>query len=472
MFDSDAVVQLDQVLAHDERRLHQQPAHADGVGLVLLDRADHLVDADLDPEVDHLVPVVGQDDVDEVLADVVHVALDRGQHHGALAPLVRLLHVGLQEGDRGLHGLGRLQHEGQLHLARGEAFPHDLHALEEDVVHDGERLGARLERLGQVALQPVAVAVDDALGQPPVDGPVEVLVGRARVDLDALEEPQQLLQGVVAVGAPVVDQVEADLLDPVVDAGEREDLGGVHDGRVQAGLHALVQVDRVEHLAGGRVEAEGHVGEPEDGGDARQLRLDGADALQRLDPVLAALLHARGQRQGERVEEEVLGGQAVALHRDVADVAGGAQLPLGRAGLALLVDAGADDGGPELAGEPEERVEPGAGLVALLQVDRVEDGPPADPRQRGAHHRALGGVDHERHARLRAEAARHVGHVGHAVGARVVDADVDEVRALLDLVAGHGHAGVPVRRRASPRGRPASRWRWCARRRRGRRCPA
>ena len=35
-------------------------------------------------------------------------------------------------------------------------------------------------------------------------------------------------------------------------------------------------------------------------------------------------------------------------------------------------------------------------------------------------------------------------HVGHAVGAGVVDADVDHVRALFDLVAGHGHAGVPV----------------------------
>ena len=142
------------------------------------------------------------------------------------------------------------------------------------------------------------------------------------------------------------------------------------------------------------------------------------DALDRLDPVLAALLHAGRQRQGERVEEEVLGREAVALDGDVADVAGRPQLPLRRAGLALLVDAGADDRGPELAGQPQERVEPGARLVALLEVDRVEDRAAADPLQRGAHHRALGRVDHERHARLRAEAAGHLGHVGHAVGAR------------------------------------------------------
>ena len=132
-----ALVQLDEVLAHDERRLHQQAAHADGVGLVLLDRGDHLVDADLDAEVDHLVAVVGEDDVDQVLADVVDVALHGGEHDGALAALVRLLHVRLEEGDRRLHRLGRLQHEGQLHLARGEELAHHLHALQQDVVDDG-----------------------------------------------------------------------------------------------------------------------------------------------------------------------------------------------------------------------------------------------------------------------------------------------------------------------------------------------
>ena len=39
----------------------------------------------LDAEVDDGVAVVGQDDVDEVLADVVDVALDGGEHDGALA---------------------------------------------------------------------------------------------------------------------------------------------------------------------------------------------------------------------------------------------------------------------------------------------------------------------------------------------------------------------------------------------------
>ena len=138
-----AAVELLEVVAHDQGRLDQQAAHADGVGARLLEGADHVGDAHLDPEVLHRVAVVGEDDVDQVLADVVDVALDRGQHHDALAALVGLLHVGLEVGDGRLHGLGRAEHEGQLHLAGGEQLAHRLHAGQEEVVDDDQRRCAR-----------------------------------------------------------------------------------------------------------------------------------------------------------------------------------------------------------------------------------------------------------------------------------------------------------------------------------------
>src|SRR5580704_10089316 len=46
---------------------------------------------------------------------------------------------------------------------------------------------------------------------------------------------------------------------------------------------------------------------------------------------------------------------------------------------------------------------------------------------------------------LGGKSGHHLLHVGDTVGAGVVHADVDEVGALLDLVASHGHTGVPVR---------------------------
>ena len=80
-----ARVQLGQVVPHDHGGLHQQPGHPDDVGAVLAGRLEDGRDRLLDADVDHVVAIVGQDDVDQVLADVVHVALDRGQHDPALA---------------------------------------------------------------------------------------------------------------------------------------------------------------------------------------------------------------------------------------------------------------------------------------------------------------------------------------------------------------------------------------------------
>ena len=94
----------------------------------------------LDAEIDDLVAVVGEDDVDEVLADVVDVALDRGEHDRAL--LLRaglLLHLRLEIGDGGLHDSGGIEHGRQLHLARAEQVADGLHAVEQDGVDQVER---------------------------------------------------------------------------------------------------------------------------------------------------------------------------------------------------------------------------------------------------------------------------------------------------------------------------------------------
>ena len=60
--------------------LTSKSGKADGIGLVLAERLDQLIGGHLDPEVDHVVAVVAEDDLDQILADVVDVALDRGQH--------------------------------------------------------------------------------------------------------------------------------------------------------------------------------------------------------------------------------------------------------------------------------------------------------------------------------------------------------------------------------------------------------
>jgi len=77
---------------------------------------------DHDAEVDHLVIIAGENDADDVLADVVHVALDGGEQHLALRLLVAgallfLLHEGQEPGDRLLH------HAGAFHDLRRNILP-------------------------------------------------------------------------------------------------------------------------------------------------------------------------------------------------------------------------------------------------------------------------------------------------------------------------------------------------------------
>jgi hypothetical protein len=233
-----------EVLLHDDGALDEQAAHADRVGLVLAGGGEDRVERLLDAEVDDRVAVVAEDDVDEVLADVVDVALDGGEHHAALARAGGARQVGLEVADGRLHGLGGLEHERELHLAGAEQLADDAHAVEQDVVDDVEG-GVGLQGLVEEGLDADLVAVDDAafdlLGERE-DG----LLGLVHVDLLGAGEPvDEGEQRVVAVAAAVVDQVAGDLQVVLAELVGRDDLLGVEDRRVEAVLAGLGQVDRV-----------------------------------------------------------------------------------------------------------------------------------------------------------------------------------------------------------------------------------
>jgi hypothetical protein len=87
-------------------RRNQQRGETDRVGVVLDSRLDDRLDRDLLAEIDDRVAVVGQDRVDQRLADVVDVAEDGRDHHLALGVPVDAVEVVLELGDRALHDLG------------------------------------------------------------------------------------------------------------------------------------------------------------------------------------------------------------------------------------------------------------------------------------------------------------------------------------------------------------------------------
>ena len=147
-------IHLVQVFFHHSHRLHQQSAHANRVGLGVAPCVENRVQRLFDADVVNLESVVGENDVDEILADVMHIARHRGQHNARLlrGALVGLGHVRLENGYRFLHDCGRLQHKRQLHLTRTKEFAHGLHATEQMIIDDRQRrIG--LERDHEVLLE-------------------------------------------------------------------------------------------------------------------------------------------------------------------------------------------------------------------------------------------------------------------------------------------------------------------------------
>ena len=120
------------------------------------------------------------------------------------------------------------------------------------------------------------------------------------------------------------------------------------------------------------------------------------------------------------------------------------ELPVGGAGLALLVDREADHRRAVLPREREHPVEARARPLAVLEVGRVEERLAAGVLEAGLEDLGLGGVEHEGERCLRREATGELVHVGDTVATDVVDAHVEDVRALLHLLARHLHARVPV----------------------------
>ncbi|MQY13282.1 hypothetical protein SRB5_34260 [Streptomyces sp. RB5] len=377
----------------------------------------------------------------------MHVPAHRRQHDGALAGLVGLLHVRLQIGHRVLHHLGRLQHERQLHLPRTEQLTHGLHTVQQRLVDDvqGRTVG---ESGVEIGLEAVLLAVDDAGLEPLLQrkgGELLGLRGAQGFGGGALEEFQQALEGVVALAAAVVDQVEGggDLL--LVEPGDREDLRRVHDRRVQAGLHALVEEHRVQHDAGGRVQTEGDVRQTQGRLHVGMAALELADRLDRGDAVLARLLLTRTDREGQTVDQDV-GLLHPPVPRQILDQPlGDGHLVLGRSRLALLVDRQRDQGGAVLDGQLRDLLEPGLRPVTVLVVHRVQDGPPAELLQPRPQNGRLRGVQHDRQRRGGSETTGQLLHVRDTVTAHVIHAQVEHVRALTDLLPRQLHAVVPAR---------------------------
>ena len=284
---------------HLVERRRDQPGQADQVGADLGGLVEDLLRRHHHAEVDHLVVVALQHHADDVLADVVDVALHRGHHDGAVGVLgggvLRVVELLLlderdQVGDRLLHHPRGLHHLGQEHLAGAEQVADDVHAVHQRTLdHLDRTTAARLdlgaELLG-VLLDVGVDALDQRVGDPlpdrqraPLEGSHLLLLAGAAVLLGDLE------QSLGGVGAAV----EHDVLDPLAQLGldlvVHHQRAGVDDAHVEPGLDRVEQEHRVDRLAHRVVAAEGErdVGDAAGDAGAGEVLLDPAGRLDEVE---------------------------------------------------------------------------------------------------------------------------------------------------------------------------------------------
>ena len=188
-----------------------QAGEPDDVRVLLLRRLQDFRRRHHHAEIDHLVIVALEHDADDVLADVVHVALDRGHDDLAVGALLLdalllllLLHERHQIGDRLLHHARGFHHLRQEHLAGAEQIADHVHAVHQRAFDHVQRALGLAPRLLDVAFDEIGDAVHQRVREPLLDRPLapgEIgLLLLLAVAAIALGEREQPLGGVRRAG--------------------------------------------------------------------------------------------------------------------------------------------------------------------------------------------------------------------------------------------------------------------------------
>ena len=420
-----------------------EPHDVDLLGLRLRDdlRAGHH-----HAQVDHLVAVAAQHHAHDVLADVMHVALDGGHQHAAAfyrrraLRLPLLLHVGQEMVDRPFHHASALHHLRQEHLSFAEQVAHRLHATHQRAFDDLQAGGIVLPGILDVLLHMVGHALHQGMREPFLDVEAPPGVGLRRVGriplLDRLGIFDEPVGGVgAAIEEHVLDPLQKVLVDILID----RQLARVDDPHVHAGLDGVVEERRVHRLADRLVaaEGEGDVADPPRHLHQRHRLLDPPRCLDEVQRIAVMFLDAGGHREDVGIEDDVFGRETGLFREQVVGPLADRHATFDVGGLPLLVEGHDDDGGAVAADRP--RV-PQERLLPLLEADGVDDALALDALEPGFQDLESRTVNHHGHAGdvgLAGEEREELRHHGGAVEHSLIDVDVDDVGAVLDLLPGN-----------------------------------
>ncbi len=246
----------------------------------------------------------------------------------------------------------------------------------------------------------------------------------------------------LAIEHHVLDALAQGRLQVVINA----DHAGIDNAHVHAGLDGVVQEHGVNRFAHRIVaaKAEGHIGHAARDLGARQVLLDPACGVDEIDRVVVVLFNARGNGKDVRVKDDVFGREVELIDQHAVGALADLNLALIGVGLAFFVK-GHDHGRRAITLEQLGLFL--EGRQAFLHRDRIDDALALYAAQAGFDHAPLGAVDHDGYARnvgLAGDQVQKAHHGGLAVQHSLVHVDVNDLRAVFDLLAGHGQCGLEV----------------------------
>ena len=397
------------------------------------------------PEVNHVVVVAAEHDPDDVLADVVHVAL-HGGHQDALATrcIVPRGLVGLDErhevGHRPLHDPGALDDLRKKHLPLREEVANDAHSVHQGAFDHIQRVVRPEARLLGIGIHELDDALDEGVHQSLAYGSAAPFGFRSDVlHRPAREAVGELNQPLGRVGTAIEQHVLHRLEQFGVDRFVDFDLARVHDAHVHSRADGMVQERRMHRLPHPVVaaEREGNVGDSARNPGVGQVRLDPPNRLDVVDRVPRVRLNPGRYREDVRIEDDVLRRHPDLVHEQVVGPAAHRDAAFERIGLPLFVEGHHDDRGAVRAGLDGLFAERG---LPFLQADRVDDRFALQAAQTRLDHAPAGRIEHHGYP-------RYVG-LGHGevqepddrffgIEQALVHVDIDHLGAGLDLLPGH-----------------------------------
>ncbi len=393
-------------------------------------------------QIDDVVAVTAQHHADDVLADVMHVALDRRHQDLALGfGLVALFQ--LDERDqvrhRLLHHARGFDHLRQEHLACAKQVADHVHARHQRALDHFDRPREPKTRLFGVLHDMSGNALDQCVFQTLIDRPAAPFFGfgflDAAITLELVGNRQQRIGALrVAVEHHVFDTVTQFSGDLVVDL----ELPGVDDAHAQAIADRMQQEHRVDRFTYRVVaaERERHVGHATRGQRIRQLVTDVGAGVDEVHGVVVVFFDTGGDGEDVRVEDDVLRREAHFVDQNVVGTLADFFLARLGIGLTLFVEGHDHHGRAISFAQPRVMNEL---LDAFLHADGVDDALALDALEAGLDHFPLRGVDHDRYAgdvRLACDQVEEGHHGLLRVEHPFVHVDIDHLGAGFDLLQG------------------------------------